>query len=446
MRHFIAMTLSRGDCSARIRTVSILSVAAILAMPGIASAATFMVNSTIDAADGAPGDGQCETVPGNGVCTLRAAIDESNAVPGFPPAQIDLPPGTYGLTLGALSISDSVSLRGQDPVTTIVDGNSVFRVFMLLNTGSNPIVNIDRVHIKNGQPADFSGGAGILIFGGVSLSLTNSIVSGNRSGVFGAGIRNLGFLSIVNSTIRDNMITGLTTGGGVTAVGGGIFTDAGATTTINRSTISGNQATRGGGIDNLGHVEIINSTVSGNMVFAGGGGIRNVTVTPPVFASGTIFIAFTTITQNVANLGAPDEPEERTTGGGILNFGTVSIGNSIVARNMDNRIATDPLFSPDCLSRDDLNGTFTLYRGNLVGVINSNCNMRDTIFGNTAFDMVGSAASPLNPLLGTLSNNGGPTLTHALLAGSPAIGQGTGVTSATFFTAPQRTSAVEPGP
>ena len=105
MRHFIAMTLSRGDCSARIRTVSILSVAAILAMPGIASAATFMVNSTIDAADGAPGDGQCETVPGNGVCTLRAAIDESNAVPGLPPAQIDLPPGAYGLTLGALSIS-----------------------------------------------------------------------------------------------------------------------------------------------------------------------------------------------------------------------------------------------------------------------------------------------------------------------------------------------------
>jgi hypothetical protein len=65
--------------------------------------------------------------------------------------------------------------------------------------------------------------------------------------------------------------------------------------------------------------------------------------------------------------------------------------------------------------------------------------VRDTIFGAPpGFDMTGTTAAPLNPLLGPLANNGGPTLTHALLAASPAIDQGTGVTSATFFDCPER--------
>ena len=246
-------------------------------------------------------------------------------------------------------------------------------------------------------------------------------------------------MQILNSTIRNNKITGLTTGGGLTAVGGGIFNSSRGTVEINRSTISGNQATRGGGIDNQGHLEITNSTISGNRAFAGGGGIRNVTVTPPVFGSGTAFIAFSTITNNVANLGAPDEPVNRTTGGGILNFGTVSIGNTILAGSTDNRIASNSLFSPDCFSRTDVfDGTFTSFRGNLVGIVNTNCNLRDSIFGeDLSFDMVGTAGSPLDPRLGPLANNGGPTQTHALLSNSPAIDRGTGVTSATFFDCPE---------
>ena len=410
----------------------------ILALPNVAAAATFTVTSTADVHDGSPGNGLCATAPNSGPCTLRAAIEEANANPGFPADQINLPSGSYVLTLGELRISASLSLRGQSAATTIIDANQGSRVIRVLSSGTDPNVTIDNVQIRNGRPADFDGGGGILVAGdGIFVSLSNSIVSGNESDVFGAGIRNFGTLSIVNSAIRDNEITGDQGGGGVTATGGGIYNSSGATTRITRSTVSGNQATRAGGINNNGHVEIVNSTISGNRAFGGGGGIRNVTVSPPVFQSGTIFIAFRTITQNQANLGAPgDEPETRT-GGGILNWGTVSIGNSILAENSDNRGSANALFSPDCFSRtDQLDGTFTSFRRNVVGVINANCNMRDTIFGNTAFDQVGSAGSALDPQLGVLTNNGGPTLTHALLSNSPAIGEGTGVTSATFFDCP----------
>lgn len=438
MKKLTAMRLFVHWFSGRIPKLLLLVVLIILAVPHFASSATFTVNSTTDANDVNPGNGLCETAPGNGVCTLRAAIQESNAVPGFPPAQITLPSGTYVLTLGQLGITDSLFLNGEDPNSTIIDGNKSSRVFAISNTGTDPIVNMSGVTVRNGTaPNSTTRGGGIFIDEGSSLSLFNCIVSENQSDILGAGISNDGFLQIFSSTIRNNKITGLTSGGGQTAIGGGLFNSVSGTVHIDRSTISGNQATRGGGIDNQGHLEITNSTISGNMVFAGGGGIRNVT-TESVFGSGTVFIAFSTITKNVANLGAPDEPVNRTTGGGILNFGTVSIGNTILAGNTDNRVASDSLFSPDCLSRTDVfDGTFTSFRGNLVGIVNTNCNLSDTIFGNTAFDMVGTAVSPLDPRLGPLANNGGPTQTHALLSNSPAIDQGTGVTSATFFDCPK---------
>ena len=43
----------------------------------------FTVNSTVDAVDANPGDGVCETAPGNGACTLRAAVQEANDLPGM---------------------------------------------------------------------------------------------------------------------------------------------------------------------------------------------------------------------------------------------------------------------------------------------------------------------------------------------------------------------------
>jgi hypothetical protein len=221
------------------------------------------------------------------------------------------------------------------------------------------------------------------------------VVVGCASTIYGAGISNAGSLQIERCTIRDNKITGLTTGGGRTAVGGGI--------------------------DNSGSMTITNSTISGNRVFAGGGGIRN---------RGTAYISFSTITKNVANLGAPDEALNRTTGGGILNFGfidmngTINFGiivrsGTILAGNIDNRTKSDTRYSPDCYSRTDAYGVFESYGGNLDGIINENCNNLDRGVGQA-----GTKDNPLDPGLFPLSNWGGPTMTHALRSDSRAIDRG----------------------
>src|SRR4030065_2429571 len=79
----------------------------LLALAGTSRAATFTVNSTADAVDANPGDGVCETAPGNGVCTLRAAVQEANALPGAD--TINLPAGIYLLTRPG---NDSNALNG----------------------------------------------------------------------------------------------------------------------------------------------------------------------------------------------------------------------------------------------------------------------------------------------------------------------------------------------
>ena len=155
------------------------------------------------------------------------------------------------------------------------------------------------------------------------------------------------------------------------------------------------------------------------------------------FRSGVVNVGFSTITDNEAGLVSGEPPENRV-GGGIFNngLGQVNIGNTILAGNSDGRAPSDALFAPDCFSVEAFR--FTSFRGNLVGVVNENCNLRDTIFGAPPlFDMIGTEGNPLDPRLGSLGNNGGPTQTHALLSNSPAIDQGTGVTSATFFDCPE---------
>jgi CSLREA domain-containing protein len=400
----------------------------VLLLAGPVTAATFTVNSTVDLPDVAAGDGVCNTgnstAMGQAECTLRAAIQESNASPAFPSEQISVPPGFYTLTAGPLDITSSLFLIGSGAESTIVDGNGVSRIFFISNPGTNPIVNISNVTIRNGQ-GNIDFGTGIRIRPGSTLNLVGSIVRDNRSAVGGVGITNEGSLTIIRSTVRDNQVTG--GGGGVTGTGGGILNSSGANMRILESTIHSNRGIRGGGISNSGHLDITNTTISGNVASAGGG-IRN-------SISGIVNISFSTITDNEAGFES-GEPEENRVGGGILNFEKVNIGNSIVTGNRDGRLLSDPLLSPDCFSEAPFG--FTSFRGNFVGVINTNCDFRDTIFGAPpTFDTVGTAASPVDAQLTSLGNNGGPTRTHGLLSVSPVIDQGTGITSATFFDCPQ---------
>src|SRR5215471_6744182 len=95
----------------------------------------FTVNNSVDLPDLHPGDGVCEAIAHSNTCTLRAAVQEANASPG--PDTIELQANTtYNLTqkgglpdtplIGDLDITDSVTILGAGPDSTIIDGNGGF--------------------------------------------------------------------------------------------------------------------------------------------------------------------------------------------------------------------------------------------------------------------------------------------------------------------------------
>src|SRR5947207_8793383 len=115
-----------GVCVAVNRLV--LAGLVLLGVPDLGHAATFIVKpGNSDQHDRAPGDGDCADF--RGVCTLRAAIEESNALAGRD--QIEIPAGRYILTLGRLVISDDADLAGNDARKTSLDGNASSGVLLI---------------------------------------------------------------------------------------------------------------------------------------------------------------------------------------------------------------------------------------------------------------------------------------------------------------------------
>jgi hypothetical protein len=297
--------------------------------------------------------------------------------------------GTITLTTGELVISDSVTINGPGAGVLSVSGNNANRVLTLVGGA----LNLSNLTITGGNSA--SGGGGILVGGG-NLILVSSTITGNSATDFGGGINILasGTATITNSTISGN----------TAPIGGGIVADG--TTSITNSTVSGNTATSnsgtGGGIDSEGNLTVTNSTITGNQVPNGnnnGGGILK--------TANSASIINCTITQNSAAGVASSSGLFRANG-------AITIRNSIVAANQDNAS------KPDVVANG---GTGISSNGfNRIG------NRGSIIFDQTG-DLFGTGATPLNPLLGPLANNGGPTQTHALLAGSPAIDKGSNVGS-----------------
>ena len=400
----------------------------------------FIVNTTDDTIDDDPGDGLAEDAFGD--TSLRAAIMEANALTGDRSILLGAKTYTLSLTgteLDNASVGDldvtavgSLTILGSTAGQTTIDAAGIDRVFHvftdlrlkdLIVTGGNATavndmkgggiygqssnLSLMRVSVI-GNSANGSGG-GIYNKNG-SFQITDSVIFGNSANVSGGGVYStqnnlqitgstleansanvsgggifidIGSVDITDSTIVGNTALSTSTGGG------GLFVDgSSAFVGVTRSTISGNSAFNGGGVfGNDGELEILSSTISGNDATSLGGGIANVA---------TLSIKYSTVTAN----------DSGGTGGGISNFGSaIDAYHSIIAGNTAS--GGDP----------DIEGDFGSQGFNLVGVDDA------TEFAATG-DLTGTTASPLNPLLGGLADNGGPTLTHALLAGSPAIEAG----------------------
>lgn len=322
----------------------------------------------------------------NGNCSLREAIQAANTdtavdacIAGSGTDTIAVPAGTYTLSIagtgedanatGDLDVTGYLIINGASAVSTIIDGGGIDRVFEV-RPGAD--VQIDAVTIQNGNPGAGFGAAGILNSG--TLMLTNSTVTDNTGDNFGGGIYNVGTMTLTDTTVSDNILLGTNTSGG----GGGIFSSG--TMTLTRTTVSGNSTIgRGGGIYSADPtVTLTNSTISGNTAL-NGGGIFN--------RFGTVNLIHVTLTGNTAT----------DNGGGVWNFGgTMTLTNTIVNSNM----AATP--------SDDCAGAITSLGYNLAS--DTSCALGGTGDLNST-----------NSLLGPLANNGGPTMTHALLLASPAI-------------------------
>ena len=297
----------------------------------------------------------------SGVGSLRDAITNvcTGGTINFDPA---LNGQTITLTSGELAINKSLTINGPGANLLTISGNNASRIF---NIGNTFTVGISGLTMSNGRV--------------------------NTATSEGGAIQNNGTLTITGSTISGNTVNG----SGIT-VGGGISNKTTGNLTLRDSTISGNSATggssnNGGGIYNRGVATVINSTISGNSA-TGAAGLGGGLCMDPV--SGTASIINSTVSGNSASVA----------GGGLHATGTVNVRNTIVAGN------TSPT-SPD------VRNAFVSQGNNLIGANDGSTGFTNGVNN----DKVGTVASPLNALLAPLGNYGGPTQTHALLPGSPAI-------------------------
>ncbi len=303
----------------------------------------------------------------------------------------------------------------------------------ILNTGTMTIISSE---ITDNSTNHFGFGGGIGNAG--VLEVIDSTISGNhakRGGGIGTDWAMTSgdewMVTVTNSTISDNHAhadsNGPGQGGGIFNDGGGILNPGGDVTfTVLDSTVAGNTVDigDGGGVfNNGGVVEIHRSTLSGNFANGGGGGVFNESIY--TWMAGIVTISNSTVSGNGATYGGGAANYNRAStnienatitdniafiGGGIANIGTesatVTMENTIVAGNVAPPDPPPPPESEDCT------GAITTAGHNLLG-LDTGCPSSGTGDLTTA-----------DPMLGPLTDNGGPAQTHALLPGSPAIDAG----------------------
>jgi CSLREA domain-containing protein len=438
-----------------------------------ASSGQRVVNSLAD-----PGDGVCDARQ----CTLREAIKAPGTTvitfaSGLTGPVTLAPPAARG---GPLAIGTSLIITGPAASITI-RRRSTDPAFRILRVGEGVTVTLTNLALRNGR-TDLLGG-GIINHG--TLTLVNCTVAGNVSTQFGGGIDNHGPLTLRHSIVADNSaprgggidnvdsrlvaansVIARNSGGGIVNrggtleitnttvsdnVGGGISEDRSTSTldrvritgnsgggyslhqgraTLTNSTIARNSAVEGAGILNSGGgvLTIAKSTVANNIASGRGGGILDLD-DPFGRVGAAITLVNSTVTGNSAEWGGGIQISQRGSAGMVITNSTVasnsareggggirqqgglddgssgiSLTNSLVARN------SAPA-GPDLLG--SIAARFSLVGdGTGSDVTNTDGNQVGNVSPNTG---------PIDPLLGSLADNGGPTRTRALLPGSPAI-------------------------
>jgi parallel beta-helix repeat protein len=337
----------------------------------------------------------------NGPGSLRYAI--SNAAAGDMIRFALRLPATI-LLRSSLVIDKDLTILGPDPrkltVARTFNAHAPnFRVFRV-DAG---VVTIAGLSIVNGRALHgdgFEDNLGGGIFNEGSLTVSNCIIACNTAPTegdnygFGGGIFTLGPLTVLNSTIRGNEAT---------YGGGGICTLYSDNVRIEGCTISGNFAgVQGGGVNFQGRAgSLKNCTISGNRTAADG------------TASALLHIVFEAETSDLALTTCTIARNHGNTNGAVVIAGlTNNLG--ITTRMIGTLVA------------DNAAPNFYLDGNPVLQSLGHNLDSDGTsgLLNGVNGDLVGTPENPLDARLGSLQNNGGPTWTHALLHGSPAVDAG----------------------
>lgn len=360
----------------------------------------------------------------NGNCSLVEAVRAANTDAPVDACEAGSGTDTLALPVGSLfsfgissdataganalpSITSPIILEGNG--ATIERSAAAAEDFRLIHVAASGDFTLHDITLMNGVGS--SGGA---IFNAGMLSVTGATVSGNTALISGGGIFSSGTLNLAGSTVSAN--TGYFAGGvqnsdgsatisnstvsanSAVTWGGGLFVNGGSVTTITNSTLSGNTAvpvsdpygiinSYGGGIFNsASDVTITNSTISGNSADNYGGGVFS-------NSAGLTEVFHSTITGNTAPAGNGSGVNMQ--GGGMLVEASIIAGNT---------------------HTDVDGGPFSSAGDNLIG--------DGGAAGN--FTAPGDQTGVSDPGLEPLADNGGPTQTHALISGSPALDAVTG--------------------
>jgi hypothetical protein len=347
--------------------------------------------------------------------TLRQALENASSLPVppdiTPPGKtvtfsdsggvpFSTEPQTIRLAGRELTLNRSADIVGPAaPGGVTVDAGGESALISIF--ASSTECSVSRLTLTGGSSRSRAGGP-IEIERGAEVTMVECVIEGNRGDHGGGAFHVFGAaLNLVDSIVRDNRTDG--DGGGIMAVRGEIE--------IRGSTIANNECEgRGGGIqfNSGGSLSILHSTLSGNRSGGSGGAID-------LDLPNSLTIDHATITGNHADT-------DRS--GGALDVGGALAGDRIRNRPvLSHSIIAGNFIDGETPTPDDIRIDTAISgasRYNLIGV--------DTgvggIVNGTGGNQIGTAASPIDPMLGSLAFNGGPTPTHELLPGSPALDAG----------------------
>ena len=256
--------------------------------------------------------------------------------------------------------------------------------------------------VSNNRATSGNGG-GLNVLG--TLTMQGSTVSANTAQQQGGGLRLNGAATLINVSVSGNRATdgdggGIFSGSALTLTattvagnfsktfGGGIYNfGSGASVIMTQSTLSGNTTSARGGAMYCQNAQLLNCTVSGNTGGELGGGI---------YGEGVRLLNATVSGNTALKTGVTSRA------GGVFTVKGLDTGNSIIVGNVANELADFTSLGNESFSRGY----------NLIG---------QTDF---SFNQGGDRVGVTDAKLGPLQNNGGPTQTRALLAGSPALNAG----------------------